>query len=106
MARGWRSASPTIKAGTWTGIVTDTIGGAADTEPTRVTENVKEHGALYAFIESKTQRVYVLNPQNAAAPYAGRAVSVKGTVDSCDDHDHRKFDHRCAGEDRKINLKC
>ena len=75
-------ATPTIKAGTWTGTVTDTIGGAADTEPARVTENVKEHGALYAFMESKTQRIYVLNPQNVAAGYAGRAVTVKGTMDS------------------------
>jgi hypothetical protein len=75
-------ASPTVKAGTWMGTVTDTIGGAADTEADRVTENVKEHGALYAFMESKTQRIYVLNPQNVAAGYAGRAVIVKGTVDS------------------------
>jgi hypothetical protein len=75
-------ASPTVKSGTWTGTVTDTIGGAADTEADRVTENVKEHGALYAFMESKTQRIYVLNPQNVAAGYAGRAVIVKGTVDT------------------------
>jgi hypothetical protein len=75
-------ASPTIKAGTWTGTVTDTIDGATETEPARITENVKEHGALYAFVDSKTRRVYVLNPQNSAAPYAGRAVIVKGTVDS------------------------
>jgi hypothetical protein len=75
-------ASPTIKAGTWTGIVTDTITAAADSEPARVTENVKEHGALYAFLDYKTQRVYVLKPQNVAAPYAGRAVTVKGTLDS------------------------
>jgi hypothetical protein len=73
---------PTIKAGTWTGTVTDTIGGVADTDPARITENVKEHGALYAFIESKSHKVYVLNPQNAAAPYAGREVVVKGTLDS------------------------
>jgi hypothetical protein len=26
--------------------------------------------------------VYVLNPQNQAAPYAGRAVVVKGTMDT------------------------
>jgi len=75
-------AAPTTKEGTWTGIVTDTITAAADTEPARVTENVKEHGALYAFLEYKTQRVYVLKPQNVAAPFAGRAVTVKGTIDS------------------------
>jgi hypothetical protein len=75
-------ATPTIKSGTWTGVVTDTIGGAADTEAARVTENVKEHGALYAFMESKTKKIYVLNPQNVAAPYAGREVTVKGTVDT------------------------
>jgi hypothetical protein len=33
-------------------------------------------------MESKTQRIYVLNPQNVAAGYAGRAVTVKGTMDS------------------------
>ena len=75
-------ASPTTKEGTWTGIVTDTITAAADTEPARVTENVTQHGALYAFLEYKSQKVYVLKPQSAAAPYAGRAVTVKGTMDS------------------------
>src|ERR1700722_9412049 len=75
-------ASPTTKEGTWTGIVTDTITAAADTEPARVTENVKEHGALYAFLEYKTQRVYVLKPQDKAAAFAGKAVTVKGTIDS------------------------
>ena len=72
----------TLKPGTWTGVVTDTIDGATSAEPARVTENVKEHGAMYAFIESKTKRVYVLNPQNQAAPFAGRAVVVKGTMDT------------------------
>jgi hypothetical protein len=75
-------ASPTIKSGTWTGTVTDTIDGASEAEPARVTENVREHGALYALVDSKTKRVYVLNPQNDAAPYAGREVVVKGTVDT------------------------
>jgi hypothetical protein len=75
-------ASPTIKAGRWTGTVTDTIDGASEAEPARITENVREHGALYALVDSKTKRVYVLNPQNDAAPYAGREVVVKGTVDT------------------------
>jgi hypothetical protein len=75
-------AASTLKPGTWTGVVTDTIDGANDVEPARITENVKEHGAMYAFIESKTKRVYVLNPQNQAAPFAGRAVIVKGTMDT------------------------
>lgn len=75
-------AASTLKPGTWTGIVTDTIDGATEAEPARITENVKEHGAMYAFVESKTKRVYVLNPQNAAAPFAGRAVVVKGTMDT------------------------
>jgi len=75
-------AAPTLKPGTWTGVVTDTIDGATDTDAARITENVKEHGAMYAFVESKTKRVYVLNPQNQAAPYAGRAVTVKGTMDT------------------------
>jgi hypothetical protein len=75
-------ASPGSKAGTWTGVVTDTITAAADTEPARVTENVTQHGALYAFLEYKSQKVYVLKPQSAAAPFAGRAVTVKGTIDS------------------------
>lgn len=75
-------ATPTIKSVTWTGTVTDTIDGASEAEASRITENVREHGALYAFMESKTQRIYVLNPQNVAAGYAGRAVIVKGTVDT------------------------
>jgi hypothetical protein len=75
-------AASTLKPGTWNGIVTDTIDGATDTDPARITENVKEHGAMYAFVESKTKRVYVLNPQNQAAPFAGRTVVVRGTMDS------------------------
>ena len=76
------AAASTIKPGTWTGTVTDTIDGATDADPARITENVKEHGAMYAFIESKSKIVYVLNPQNVAAPFAGRAVVVKGTMDT------------------------
>ena len=75
-------ASPKVKEGIWTGIVTDTITAAADTEPARVTENVKEHGALYAFLEYKSQKIYVLKPQSSAAPFAGKAVTVKGTIDA------------------------
>jgi hypothetical protein len=74
--------SPSVKEITLTGTVTDTIDGASEAEPSRVTENVREHGALYAIVDSKTKRVYVLNPQNVAAPFAGRQVVVKGTMDS------------------------
>jgi hypothetical protein len=75
-------ASPKDKEGTWTGVVTDTITASADSEPERVTESVREHGALYAFLEYKSQIVYVLKPQNLAAPFAGRAVTVRGTIDN------------------------
>lgn len=81
-AAGLTLAASTLKPGTWTGVVTDTIDGATDTDPARIAENVKEHGAMYAFVESKSKRVYVLNPQNQAAPFAGRAVVVKGTMDT------------------------
>jgi hypothetical protein len=67
--------------GTWTGIVTDTMCGAGNTSSDCVAMCVKEHGAKYAFVESKSQKVYTLNPQNDAAPHAGHTVTVKGTLD-------------------------
>jgi hypothetical protein len=73
--------APAGTQGTWTGIVTDTMCGAGNTSADCITMCVKEHGAKYAFVESKTQKVYTLNPQNDAAAHAGKTVTVKGTMD-------------------------
>jgi hypothetical protein len=65
----------------WTGIVSDDMCGASSTKADCVAECVKDHGAKYAFVESKSQKVYILNPQNDAAAHAGQNVVVKGTLD-------------------------
>lgn len=69
------------KEGTWSGIVSDTMCGASSTAADCVAMCVKDHGAKYALVDSKSQKVYVLNPQNDAAAHAGHTVVVKGTLD-------------------------
>jgi hypothetical protein len=78
---GMAIAAPAGKPIIWTGIVTDDMCGASSTKADCVTECVKDHGAKYAFLESKSQNVYVLNPQSDAAAHAGQTVVVKGTLD-------------------------
>jgi hypothetical protein len=79
---GLTIAAPAGKEGTWSGTVTDTACGAKDNHTAECTTKcVKEHGAKYAFVDSKTHKVYTLNPQDTAAPHAGHTVTVTGTVD-------------------------
>jgi hypothetical protein len=69
----------------WTGYVTDTWCGvnrdtkAPDAQCTN--DCVHNKGAKYAFYNLADGRVYVLNPQKKAAPYAGMRVVLKGVVD-------------------------
>jgi hypothetical protein len=81
VSAGLTIAAPAGKPIIWTGIVTDDMCGASSTKADCVAECVKDHGAKYAFVESKSQKVYILNPQNDAAQHAGQNVVVKGTLD-------------------------
>ena len=73
------------KVETWKGYVTDTWCGVdRDRKPptAECTHECVEAGrgryALYNFEDGK---VYVLNPQDQAAKYAGQRVAISGTVD-------------------------
>jgi hypothetical protein len=69
---------------TFTGTVTDTMCGSSHkamnmgSDPQCVTDCVKA-GDKYALWASNT--VYVLSDQKAAAPYAAKKVTVKGSLD-------------------------
>jgi hypothetical protein len=79
---GLTIAAPAGTEGTWSGTVTDTQCGAKANHTAECTTScVKNHGAKYAFVDSKTNKVYTLNPQDTAAPHAGHTVTIKGTVD-------------------------
>ncbi|MGH9594143.1 MAG: hypothetical protein ACRD5L_13715 [Bryobacteraceae bacterium] len=78
---GLTLAAPAGKEGTWSGVISDTSCGASNTKADCVTMCVKEHGAKYALVDSKSKKVYVLNPQEDAAKHAGHTVTVKGSVD-------------------------
>src|SRR5579872_6375545 len=69
---------------TWQGYVTDTYCGfnRVNKVPTAscTLECVKKEHAKYAFFNFANKKVYVLNPQAEAAKYAGKTVTVKGTV--------------------------
>lgn len=69
---------------TWQGYVTDTYCGfnRVNKAPTAscTLECVKKEHAKYAFYNFADRKVYVLNPQAEAAKYAGKTVTVKGTI--------------------------
>ena len=71
-------------AQTWKGYVTDTYCGfnRVNKPPTKscTLECIKNEHAKYAFYNFADKRVYVLNPQSEAAKYAGKTVTVTGTV--------------------------
>lgn len=75
---------------TWQGYVTDTYCGfnRVNKAPTKscTLECIKNEHAKYAFYNFADKKVYVLNPQVEAAKYAGKTVTVKGTVSA-----HEKF---------------
>ena len=69
---------------TWKGYVTDTYCGLnrVSRPPTRecTVKCVRDEHAKYAFFNFADKKVYILNPQDEAAKYAGQTVVVKGTV--------------------------
>jgi len=66
------------------GYVTDTYCGfnRVSQPPTKecTLKCVKDDHARYAFFNFADKKVYILNPQDEAAKYAGQTVLVKGTV--------------------------
>jgi len=72
------------KEGTWSGWVTDTMCGAKGQKASHAdcaTKCVKEMGAKWALYNDADGKVYMLEPQDKAAPHAGQQVKVKGTVE-------------------------
>jgi len=69
---------------TWQGYVTDTYCGfnRVNKAPTAscTLECVKKEHAKYAFFNFADKKVYILNPQAETAKYAGKTVTVKGTI--------------------------
>ena len=78
------------KAETWKGYVTDTWCGVdRERKPPTVEcthECVQAGRGTYAFYDFADGKVYVLNPQALAAKYAGRQVTISGTVDEATIH--------------------
>ena len=66
------------------GYVTDTYCGfnRVSRPPTKecTLKCVKDDHAKYAFFNFADKKVYILNPQDEAAKYAGQTVVVKGTL--------------------------
>jgi hypothetical protein len=77
----WSGADSTE---TLKGYVTDTYCGfnRVNRPPTKecTLKCVKDDHAKYAFFNFADKKVYILNPQDEAAKYAGQTVVVKGTV--------------------------
>jgi hypothetical protein len=77
-------AGPNGPSHTWKGYVTDTFCGfnRATKPPTAscTFKCVEEQHAKYAFYNFADKKVYVLNPQDEAAKFAGQAVVVTGIV--------------------------
>lgn len=72
------------KSGTWSGWVTDTSCGAkgANAEHAACARKcVNERGAKYALYDSSDKKLYILDPQDKAAPHAGHEVTVNGTLE-------------------------
>lgn len=69
------------QSGTWTGVITDThCGYKAQHTAACVNMCVMDHGAKYALVNPQDKKVYVLDPQDKAAPLANESVKVTGTL--------------------------
>jgi len=68
--------------GTWTGVITDThCGYKAKHTAACVNMCVTDHGAKYALANPDNGKLYILQPQDKAAPLANETVKVTGTLD-------------------------
>ena len=78
---GLTIAAPQGKTGKWSGTVSDTKCGAKEGHTAECTKSCVGRGAMYAFVDGTTHKVYTLNPQDMAAPHAGHSVTIEGSVD-------------------------
>jgi hypothetical protein len=72
------------KAGSWAGIVTDSICGAKNAGPNGAActkECVSKKGAKLALYDADSKQVYILDPQDKVTGHEGHNVVVKGTLD-------------------------
>ncbi|HUK54221.1 MAG TPA: hypothetical protein VL099_13100 [Candidatus Binatia bacterium] len=69
------------QAGTWTGQITDShCGYKAKHTAACVNMCVMDHGAKYALASPDDKKLYILEPQEKAAPLANETVKVTGTI--------------------------
>ena len=69
------------QAGTWTGVITDThCGYKPQHTASCVNTCVMDRGAKYALANPQDKKVYVLEPQEKAAPLANENVKITGTL--------------------------
>src|ERR1700693_6555733 len=77
-------AAANNKTETWKGYVTDTWCGLhrATEAPTVACTNLclQNRGAKYALYDVVNNKLYLLNPQDQAAKYAAKMVTVTGTL--------------------------
>ncbi len=81
------AAVAAAQAGSWTGVVTDTTCGEKDAKEDGAkcaTKCVKEHGAHWALWDPKAKQLYELVNAKDAEAMAGKAVTVKGTLNASD----------------------
>ena len=68
--------------GTWTGVITDThCGYKASHTAACVNTCVMDKGAKYALANPDNGKLYIIQPQDKAAPLANEKVKVTGTLD-------------------------
>jgi len=68
--------------GTWTGVITDThCGYKANHTAACVNTCVMDKGAKYALANPDNGKLYIIQPQDKAAPLANEKVKVTGTLE-------------------------
>jgi uncharacterized protein YdeI (BOF family) len=68
--------------GSWTGVITDThCGYKASHTAACVNTCVMDKGAKYALANPENGKLYIIQPQDKAAPLANEKVKVTGTLD-------------------------
>ncbi|HXZ20194.1 MAG TPA: hypothetical protein VEG63_09610 [Candidatus Acidoferrales bacterium] len=68
--------------GTWTGVITDThCGYKANHTAACVNVCVTDKGAKYALANPDNGKLYIIQPQDKAAPLANEKVKVTGTLE-------------------------
>ncbi len=76
-------ANPDMETGSWTGFVTDTACGAKGASASHAdcaVKCVKEKGAKWALYNTANKETYVLTGKDDPSKWAGKEVTVKGTL--------------------------